>query len=112
MKSGSDAGSSLDVSTTAFQDVDEDSAAGDKVVIPTIKYLKTSKHIQDAVDLILQELGKINEQGKIKSQRGINDQITVKQQIPWPKNYLLAGTSKARVTVASLLSNGWQVSAP
>ena len=90
--------SPLNVSSTPSQDGDEDSDAGDDAVIPTVKYLKSSKHIQEAVDLRLQELTKINEQGKFKSQRANNDNITVKQQIPWPQNHVLAGTSKARIT--------------
>ena len=70
VKPGSDVASSLNLSTTPSQDVDENSDAGDDVVIPTTKFLKTSKHIQDAMDIRLQELAKVNEQGKFKSQRG------------------------------------------
>ena len=66
-------GSSLDVSSTPSQEGDEESDAGDDAVIPTVKHLKTSKHIQEAVDLRLQQLAKINEQGKFKSQRANND---------------------------------------
>ena len=99
--------SPLNTSTTPSQDGDEDSDAGDDAVIPTVKYLKSARHIQEAVDLRLQELTKINEQGKFKSQRVNNDSITVKQQIPWPQNYVLAGTSKARVTYDSLSTFQW-----
>ena len=99
--------SPLNTSTTPSQDGDEDSDAGDAAVIPTVKYLKSARHIQEAVDLRLQELTKINEQGKFKSQRVNNDSITVKQQIPWPQNYVLAGTSKARVTYDSLSTFQW-----
>ena len=67
----------------------------------------TSKHIQDALDLRLQELAKINEQCKCKPQRGNNDQVTVKQQTPWPQNYVLAGTSKVRVTYDCLCTFQW-----
>ena len=87
--------------------MEEDSDAGDDAVIPTTKFLKTSKHIQDAVDVRLQELTKLNEQGKFKSQRGNNDQVTVKQQIPWPQNYILSGTSKTRVSYDSLSTFQW-----
>ena len=52
-------------------------------------------------------LAKINEQGKFRSQRANNDQITVKQQVPWPQNYVLAGTSKSRVTYDSLSTFQW-----
>ena len=97
----------LNTSITPSQDGDEDSDAGDDAVIPTVKHLKSSKHIQEAVDLRLQELAKINEQGKFRSQRTNNDQITVKQQVPWPQNYVLAGTSKSRVTYDSLSTFQW-----
>ena len=80
VKSGSDAGSSLNVSTTPSQEVDEDSDTGDDAVIPTIKFLKTSKQIQEAVDLRLQELTNINEYSQLKSQRGNNDQVTAKHK--------------------------------
>ena len=104
---GSDVASSLNLSTTTSQDVEEDSDAGYDAVIPTTKFLKTSKHIQDAVDIRLQELTKLNEQGKFNSQRASNDQVTVKQQIPWPQNYILSGTSKTRVTYDSLSTFQW-----
>ena len=107
VKTGSDIAGFLGSSSTPFQDVDEDSDAGDDVVIPSAKFLKSSKNIQDAVDIRLQELAKLNEQGKFKSQRGNNDQVTVKQQIPWPQNYILSGTSKSRVTYDSLSSFQW-----
>ena len=107
VKAGSDAASTLNVSTTPSQDVDEDSDAGDDALIPSTKFLKTSTHIQEAVDRRLQELAKINEQGKFKSQRGNNDQVTVKQQVPWPQNYVLAGTSKTRITYDSLSTFQW-----
>ena len=107
VKPGSDVASSLNLSTPPSQDVDEDSDAGDDIVIPTTKFLKASKHIQDAVDIRLQELAKLNEQGKLKSQRSSNDQVTVKQQIPWPQNRILAGTSKTRLTYDSLFTFQW-----
>ena len=66
-------------------DVDEDSDAGHDVVIPRTKFLKTSKHKHDAVDTRLQELAKLNEQGKFKSQRGSNEQVTVNSKYLGPR---------------------------
>ena len=74
VKSGSDAGISLNLSTTPSQDVDEDSDTGDDTIIPTSKFLKTSRHIKEALDLRLQELAKINEHGKFK------EVITIRSQ--------------------------------
>ena len=53
------------------------------------------------------ELAALNEQGKFKSQRGGKDQVTVKQQVPWPQNYVLAGTAKNRTTYDSLSVFQW-----
>ena len=69
VKTGSDIAGSLNASSKPLQDVGEESDAGDDVIIPSTKFLKTSKSIQDAVDIRLQELAKLNEQGKFKSQR-------------------------------------------
>ena len=87
--------------------VDEESDAEDDAVIPTMIFLKDSKQIQTAVDQRLQELTRINEQGMFKSQRGGKDQILVKSQVPWPQNYVLAGTAKSRVTYDSLSTFQW-----
>ena len=89
------------------EELDEDSDAGDDAVIPTIKFLKNSKQIQNAVDLRLQELSRINDQGTYKSQPGGKEQIMVKNQVPWPQNHVLAGTSKNRVTYDSLSTFQW-----
>ena len=107
VQSDKQAGSSLETSTIASDKADQNSDIGDDAVIPTIKHLKTSKHIQEAVDLRLQELAKINEQGKFRSQRSNNDQVTAKHQVPRPQNHVLAGTSKARITYDSLSNFQW-----
>ena len=78
------------MSTTAYQDLDEDSDASDDTVVPTTKFLTTCKHIEEAVDLRLQELAKINKKGKFNSQRGNNDQVTVKKQISWPRKLCIS----------------------
>ena len=82
--------------------MDEESDAEDDAVIPTMRFLKDSKQIQHAVDQRLQQLTQINDQGMFKSQRGGKEQVMVKNQVPWLQNYVLAGTSKSRVTYDSL----------
>ena len=42
-----------------------------------------------------------------RSQRAGNDQIQVTCQVPWPQNYVLAGTSKSRVTYDSFSTFQW-----
>ena len=107
VQSDNQAGSSLVKNTTPSHEADQDRDVGDDAVIHPFKYLKTSKHIQEAVGFRLQELAKINEQGKFRSQRGNNDEVIVKQQIPWPQNHVLAGMSKGRITYDSLSIFQW-----
>ena len=95
----------VDVSTSSSQEAYDASNAGDDTVIPSAQFLKKTKHIQDAVDERLQELARINEQGRF--QCGGNEQINVKHQVPWPQNYVFAGTSKSRVTYVSLSTFQW-----
>ena len=84
-----------------------DSDEEDEVVTPTTAFLKSSRGIQHAVDRRLQELVSLNERGTFKSQRGGNENVTVKHKIPWPQNHILAGTSKSRVTYDSLSTFQW-----
>ena len=76
-------------------------------IILSAAFLKGSRRIQDAVDQRLQELAQLNEKGTLKSQRGNNDQVSVKHKVPWPQNHVLAGTSKTRVTYDSLCTFQW-----
>ena len=85
----------------------DDSDAEDDAIIPSAKFLKGSKNIQQAIGSRLLELAALNEQGKFKLQRGGKDQVTVKQQVPWPQNYVLAGTAKTRTTYDSLSIFQW-----
>ena len=49
----------------------------------------------------------MNEKGTFKSQRGGQEQITVKCQVPWPQNYILSCTAKNRVSYDSLSVFQW-----
>ena len=42
-----------------------------------------------------------------KSQHGGKEQIMVKNQVPWPQYYVLAGTSKSRVIYDNLSTFQW-----
>ena len=85
----------------------EVSDAEDDVIIPTMKFLKSSHNIQQAVNQRLQQLASLNEKGMLKSQRGEGDQIMVKCQVPWPQNFVRAGTSKNRVSYDNLSVFQW-----
>ena len=80
----------------------EDSDAENDAIIPSAHMLKRSKQIQEAVDQRLKELITLNDKGTFKSQRGGQEQIFVKLQVPWPQNYILSGTAKNRVSYDSL----------
>ena len=60
----------------------EESDAEDDAIIPSAQMLKGSRHIQEAVDLRLKELTTLNKKGTFKSQRGGNEEISVKRQVP------------------------------
>ena len=81
---------------------DQESDVENDAIIPSAHMLKGSKQIQEAVDQRLKELTTLNEKGTFKSQRGGQEQIFVKPQVPWPQNYILSGTSKNRVSYDSL----------
>ena len=49
----------------------------------------------------------MNEKGMFKTQRGGTEQISIKYQVPWPQNFVLAGTSKTRVSYDSLSIFQW-----
>ena len=93
--------------TSTPDEMDEESDAEDDAVIPTMRFLKDSKQIQHAVDQRLQQLTSINDQVIFKSQTGGKEQVMVKNQVPWRQNYVLASTSKSRVTYNSLSTFQW-----
>ena len=61
----------------------------DEYVLPSISTLKQSKQIQKQVDDRVKQLHAMNEQGKFKSQRGGDETVYVKKEVPWPHNYVL-----------------------
>ena len=60
----------------------------DQVVIPTLATLQGSQHIQTEVDKRIRQLVDLNESDKSKFQRGGNEIVWVKRQVPWPQNFL------------------------
>ena len=79
---------------SAVDMVSDQSDAEDDAIIPSSHMLKGSKQIQDAVDERLNELTTLNEKGTFKSQKGGQEQIFIKRQVPWPQKYILSGTAK------------------
>ena len=85
---------------TAEDDSDDD----DDLVFPTVPALKQSKSMQQQVDECIQQLVKINEQGKFRSQTGGVENVWVKREVPWLQNYILGGSNTMRV---SLFMSQW-----
>ena len=66
--------------------------------------------LQLRVDQRLQELTDLAKTGtnsKIKSQRGGNFEVLVKQRVKWPHEYVLSGLNKERVTYDQLNVTQW-----
>ena len=57
----------------------------DELILPSIKSLQQSKRMQAQVDQRIQQLKDLNEQGKLKSQRGAKDTVWVKKRSPGPR---------------------------
>ena len=91
-------------STPAAEDSEEDD---DELILPSIKSLQQSKHMQSQVDHRIKQLKDLNEQGKFKSQRGGKDTVWVKKEVPWPHNFILGGSNKTRVTYDALSMSQW-----
>ena len=77
----------------------------DQVVIPTLATLQ--EHIQTEVDQRVTKLVDLNESGISKSQRGGNEIVWVKSQVPWPQNFVLGGSNKGRLSYDALNPCQW-----
>ena len=77
------------------------------VVVPSVAVLQGAPHIQAEVDRRIKHLTDLNESGKLKSQRGGNDTVFVKRQVPWPQNFVLGGNNKSRISYDNLSWCQW-----
>ena len=78
--------------------------------LPTLANLKTNASIQQLVEDRIKELQQISKTGtdpKLKSQRGGQVEVLVKNCIKWPHEYVLAGNNKERVTYNQLTMGQW-----
>ena len=83
------------------EDQDED------LILPSLHSLRTSREIQDQVDARIRDIQTAPEKGKLKSQRGGSETVYVKREIPWPQNFILGGSTRARVSYDSLSIGQW-----
>ena len=77
----------------------EEDSSDVEMVMPSKKFIKEDPNIQQKVKARMEELKHINDrdsQGKFKSQRSVNDDVTVKFKIPWPQNQVLSGSNRSR----------------
>ena len=79
----------------------------DQVVVPSVAALQGASHIQAEVDRHIKHLTDLNESDKLKSQRGGNDTVFVKRQVPWPQNFVLGGNNKSRISYDNLTWCQW-----
>ena len=78
--------------------------------LPTLDNLKKNVSIQQLVEDRIKELQQISKTGtdtKLKSQRGGQVEVLVKNRIKWPHEYVLAGSNKERVTYDQLTMGQW-----
>ena len=77
------------------------------LILLSLNSLRTSKDIQDQVDARIRDLQAAPEKGKLKSQRGGSETVFVKKEVPWPQNFILGGSTRARFNYDSLSISQW-----
>ena len=96
-----------DLGTQILQELKQLSGRIQKVESKVEQQEATHSQTPQAVSTPLQELRTLNEQGKFKSQRGGSDTIYCKNEVPWPHNYVLTGSTKSRASYDSLSMSQW-----
>ena len=74
-------------------------------VVPSVQTLRSSQIIQQQVDERLQHLEQLNEKGMFKSRGEGADTVWVKQQVPWPQNFILVKVQL--IMTVSVFTNGF-----
>ena len=93
--------------------VQSDSESDSDSSIPELHVLRSSEIIQRKVDARLRELEVINETSgmpsgaKLKSKRGGSVDVYVKHKVAWPREAILGGTNRSRVTYDQLNLSQW-----
>ena len=88
----------------------EEDSSDAELVMPSKKFIKEDPKIRQQVKARMEELKHINDrdcQGKFKSQRSTNDDVTVKFKIPWPQNQVLSGSTRSRPSYDQLNVFQW-----
>ena len=78
---------------------------------PFLNYIKANNEIQHSVEDRIKELQQLTKTGmseaKIKSRRGGQVDVFVKNRIKWPHEYSLAGSQKKRFSYDQLTMGQW-----
>ena len=79
--------------------------------MPSLAAIRSNTRIQRDIEDRLEQLKAFNGQetiqGKLKSQRGGNQDIMVKRKVDWPQNFVLTGTTKTRPSYDALSIFQW-----
>ena len=78
--------------------------------VPSLEFLRNNESLQTQVERRLNELRNVNEmatRGRLKSQRDGPGDVTVKELIDWPRNFILIGAHKTRPTYDDLTVRQW-----
>ena len=95
---------------TSTTDEDSSASSEDELVVPSKNFIRRNASIQRQVDARIEELKLLNDQdlqGKVKSQRNVNDDVVVKCRVQWPQNHVLTGSSRSRPSYDSLSVYQW-----
>ena len=77
----------------------------DQMVVLSVVVLQGA--LQAEVDRFIKHLTDLKKSGKLKSQRGGNDTVFVKSQVPWPQNFVLVGNNKSKISYENLSWCQW-----
>ena len=96
---------------TASSSLNESFTEGDSVKkLPELHTLRHDRSIQDQIEARIRQLSNTDVKGmdpKYKSQRGGSMDIFVKERVKWPHEFVLAGSTKDRITYNQLNITQW-----
>ena len=83
---------------------------GSDIKVPSLQEIKCNPNIQVQVDQRLRELADMSQTGtlnKVKSQRGGQVEVLVRNRDKWPHEFVLAGSTKERISYDQLSMVQW-----
>ena len=83
---------------------------GSDIKVPSLQEIKCNPNIQVQVDQRLRELADMSQRGtlnKVKSQRGGQVEVLVRNRVKWPHEFVLAGSTKEHISYDQLSMVQW-----